>query len=52
MVPPAPCYRPGGVAENPEEVPDMRPTDDLLIPDDDVRGPDGQALGCRAFSRP
>lgn len=28
-----------------------RTTDDLLIPDDVVRGTDGQPLGCRAFSR-
>jgi hypothetical protein len=28
-----------------------RPTDDLLIPDDVVRGPDGQPIGCRAFAR-
>ncbi|HVH53225.1 MAG TPA: hypothetical protein VNA32_03750 [Actinomycetota bacterium] len=27
-----------------------RPTDDLLIPDDLVRGPDGQPIGCRGFA--
>lgn len=26
-------------------------TDDLLIPDDLVRGPDGQPVGCRGFAR-
>lgn len=29
-----------------------RTTDDLLIPDDLVRGPGGQPIGCRGFARP